>query len=57
MVFNMCFPKAGGNALIEPTNEEKRKNAEIDKMIRRDKKLQTRQVKILLLGQYSSVPS
>lgn len=52
MVFNMCFPKSsgGGNALQRSTEEEKRKNMEIDRMIRKDKKLQARQVKILLLG-------
>ncbi|KAL9604006.1 MAG: hypothetical protein Q9219_000768 [cf. Caloplaca sp. 3 TL-2023] len=52
MVFNMCFPKSSGvgNALQRSTSEEKKKNMEIDRLIRRDKKLQSRQVKILLLG-------
>lgn len=50
MVFSMCFPKAGGNALTRSTSEERRKNAEIDKLLRRDKKVQAKQVKILLLG-------
>ena len=49
-MFNMCFPKSGGNALTRSTTEEQRKNMEIDKMIRKDKKVQSRQVKILLLG-------
>ena len=50
MVFSMCFPKAGGNNLTRSTSEERRKNAEIDKLLRRDKKVQAKQVKILLLG-------
>lgn len=50
MVFSMCFPKSGGNTLTRTTSEEKRKNAEIDKLLRKDRKLQARQVKILLLG-------
>lgn len=55
MVFNMCFPKSsgGGNAMQRATEEEKRKNMEIEKLIRRDKKMQARQVKILLLGVWS----
>lgn len=52
MVFKMCFPKVGGNVLARSTSEERKKNIEIDKLIRRDKKIQLRQVKILLLGQY-----
>lgn len=51
MVFSMCFPKsAGGNALTRTTSEDERKNAEIDKIIRKDKKAAAKQVKILLLG-------
>ena len=50
MVFNMCFPKSGGNSLARSTSEERKKNMEIEKMIRKDKKTQARQVKILLLG-------
>ncbi|KAL9631481.1 MAG: hypothetical protein Q9204_004213 [Flavoplaca sp. TL-2023a] len=53
MVFNMCFPKSssgGGNALQRSTSEEKRKNMEIERLLRKDKKNQARQVKILLLG-------
>lgn len=50
MVFSMCFPKSGGNALARSTSEERKKNMEIEKMIRKDKKVQARQVKILLLG-------
>ena len=50
MVFSMCFPKSGGSALNRSTSEERKKNMEIEKMIRKDKKMQARQVKILLLG-------
>ena len=50
MVFNMCFPKSGGNSLARSTSEERKKNLEIEKLIKRDKKTQQRQVKILLLG-------
>lgn len=50
MVFNMCFPKSGSNGLARSTSEERKKNMEIEKMIRKDKKTQARQVKILLLG-------
>ena len=50
MVFNMCFPKSGGNSLARSTSEERKRNMEIEKMIRKDKKTQARQVKILLLG-------
>lgn len=46
----MCFPKSGGNGLARSTSEERKKNMEIEKMIRKDKKTQARQVKILLLG-------
>ncbi|KAL8994722.1 MAG: hypothetical protein Q9169_005386 [Polycauliona sp. 2 TL-2023] len=49
----MCFPKSssgGGNALQRSTSEEKRKNMEIERLLRKDKKMQARQVKILLLG-------
>ncbi|KAL8901738.1 MAG: hypothetical protein Q9207_005049 [Kuettlingeria erythrocarpa] len=49
----MCFGKSansGGNALQRVTEEEKRKNMEIDKLLRKDKRMQHRQVKILLLG-------
>ncbi len=50
MVFSMCFPKSGASALNRSTSEERKKNMEIEKMIRKDKKVQARQVKILLLG-------
>ncbi len=47
----MCFPKVGGgNTLARSTSEERKRNQEIDKLIRRDKKASARQVKILLLG-------
>lgn len=55
MVLNMCFPKASGTALTRSTSEEKKRNAEIERMIRKDKKLQARQVKILLLGVLPSI--
>ena len=55
MVFNMCFSKPVGNPLTHSTSEEKRRNLEIERMIRKDKKLQARQVKILLLGLFSGV--
>lgn len=56
MVFSMCFPKSsgGGNALQRVTEEEKKKNMEIDRLLRKDKKMQARQVKILLLGRQKS---
>ena len=46
----MCLrlPKLGSSAFGR--SEEARKDAEIDKMIKRDKKLQANNVKILLLG-------
>lgn len=50
MMFNICFPKAGGNALTRSTTDEKKRNTEIERMIRKDKKMQSRQVKILLIG-------
>lgn len=50
MVFSMCFPKAGNSSLQRESEEERKRNAEIDKMLRRDKKLAAKQVKILLLG-------
>ena len=50
MVFKMCFPKSGGNNLARSSEDGRRRNEEIEKMIRRDKKRQARQVKILLLG-------
>ena len=51
MVFSMCFPKTGGgNTLQRSTSEERKKNAEIDRLIRKDKKIAAKQVKILLLG-------
>ena len=50
MPFSMCFSKGGGNSLARSTSEERKKNLEIEKMIRKDKKVQARQVKILLLG-------
>ncbi|MCJ1476971.1 hypothetical protein MMC13_005641 [Lambiella insularis] len=48
----MCLrlPKLGGNPLSRSSNEESKKNLEIENTIRRDKKKQAKQVKILLLG-------
>ena len=54
MVFSMCFPKAGTNSLQRSTSEERKRNADIDKLLRKDKKIQSRKVKILLLGKCSS---
>lgn len=59
MVFQMCFGKSassGGNALQRATEEDKRKNLEIDKLLRKDKKMAQRQIKILLLGRWASFP-
>lgn len=42
MMFNICFPKAGGNALTRSTTDEKKRNTEIERMIRKDKKMQSR---------------
>jgi len=53
MVFSMCFPKAGINTLQRSTSEERKKNADIDKLLRKDKKIQAKKVKILLLGKQS----
>lgn len=49
----MCLrlPKLGGNLLTRSTSEDNRKNAEIEKIIRKDKKDQAKKVKILLLGE------
>jgi hypothetical protein len=49
----MClrFSRSTGNSLQRVTGDEVKKNAEIEKMIRRDKRAQARNVKILLLGQ------
>lgn len=54
----MCLrlPKLGGNPLSRTTSEENRKNAEIDRLIRKDKKLAAKNVKILLLGLFDFHP-
>lgn len=59
----MCLrlPKLGGNPLYRSSNEESKKNAEIENIIRKDKRKQAKQVKILLLGRlirhlFSTVP-
>ncbi|MCJ1239459.1 hypothetical protein MMC14_007455 [Varicellaria rhodocarpa] len=48
----MCLrlPKLGGNPLSRSSSEDNKKNAEIERLIRRDKKLAAKNVKILLLG-------
>jgi len=48
----MCLrlPKLGGNPLARSTSEENKKNAEIERILRKDKKDQAKKVKILLLG-------
>ena len=50
---DMCLrlPKLGGNPLARSTSEENKKNAEIERILRKDKKDQAKKVKILLLGQ------
>lgn len=45
----MCF-KFGSSTKFAGTADDYKKNAEIDKLIRRDKKAMDRNVKILLLG-------
>ena len=47
----MCLRFNKGSGGPKGSAEENRKNAEIDKIIRRDKKQQARNVKILLLGE------
>ena len=46
----MCF-KFGSSTRFAAPAEDYKKNAEIDKLIRRDKKQMDRNVKILLLGE------
>ena len=55
----MCLrlPKRNGNHLAQATSEEEKKNAEIDRMIRRDRKQQSKNVKILLLGMMTATPT
>ena len=47
----MCLKFGKGNNLSRVSSEERKKNDEIERMIRRDKKQQAKNVKILLLGQ------
>lgn len=56
-MFGICFPKTTVNSLTRSTSEERKRNNEIERMIRRDKKLAARQVKILLLGWFPEQPS
>ena len=46
----MCLRFNKGSGGPKGSAEENRKNAEIDKLIRKEKKQQARNVKILLLG-------
>lgn len=46
----MCF-KFGSSTKFAGSADDYKKNAEIDKIIRRDKKAMDRNVKILLLGE------
>lgn len=46
----MCLKFGKSNNLSRTTSEERKKNDEIDRMIRKDKKAQAKNVKILLLG-------
>ena len=52
ILVKMCLrlPKIGGNPLSRSTSEEKKRSEDIDKIIRKDRKIQSRKVKILLLG-------
>lgn len=56
-MFGICFPKTTANSLTRATSEERKRNNEIERMLRRDKKLAARQVKILLLGWCPEQPS
>lgn len=49
----MCFGKK--KSAFSVSSIELQKNEEIDKMIRKDKKKMKKEIKILLLGQSSSV--
>lgn len=52
----MCLrlPKLGSSgSLSRATSVENRRNLEIDKVLRKDKKLQAKSVKILLLGEHA----
>ena len=49
----MCLKFGKSNNLSRVSSEERKKNDEIDRMIRKDKKAQAKNVKILLLGQWS----
>ena len=51
-----CLRFNKGNPLSRATSEEVKKNAEIDKIIRKDKKAQAKNVKILLLGPCCPAP-
>ena len=46
----MCIKFNKGNPLSRATSEENKRNQDIDRMIRKDKKAQAKNIKILLLG-------
>jgi hypothetical protein len=46
----MCLRFNKSTSIAKATDDEVKRNAEIDKVIRRDKKAQAKNVKILLLG-------
>ena len=48
----MCLRFSKSNSIQVASEDDNRRNAEIDKMIRRDKKAQAKNVKILLLGEF-----
>ena len=50
----MCLRFNKGTNGARGTAEENRRNSEIDKILRKDKKAQARNVKILLLGKSSA---
>ena len=47
----MCLKFGKSNNLARVSSEERKKNDEIERIIRRDKKAQAKNVKILLLGE------
>ena len=47
----MCLKFGKSNNLTRVSSEERKKNDDIDRLIRKDRKAQAKNVKILLLGQ------
>jgi hypothetical protein len=50
----MCIRFNKGNPLARATEDENKRNADIEKVLRKDKKQQAKNVKILLLGTHGS---